>query len=71
MYVSAQLLMSVCKLDLWSVIEAEVKYLTDLWQINIHPKILTSEVEVDVIYETEVKVKVRPQDDMSNTRLLA
>ena len=71
MYVSAQLLMSVCKLDLWSVIEAEVKYLTDLWQINIHPKILTSEVEVDVIYETEVKVKVRPQDDISNTRLLA
>ena len=71
MYVSAQLLMSVGKLDLWSVIEAEVKYLTDLWQINIHPKILTSEVEVDVIYETEVKVKVRPQDDMSNTRLLA
>ena len=71
MYVSAQLLMSVGKLDLWSVIEAEVKYLTDLWQINIHPKILTSKVEVDVIYGTEVKAKVRPQDDMSNTRLLA
>ena len=70
MYVSAQLVMSVCKLDLWSVIEAEVKYLTDLWQINIHPKILTSVVEVDVIYETEVKAKVRPGDDMSNIRLL-
>ena len=71
MYVSAQLLMSVCKLDLWSVIEAEVKYLTDLWQINIHPNILTSKVEVDVIYETEVKAKVRPRDDMSNISLLA
>ena len=71
MYVSAQLLMSVGKLDLWSVIEAEVKYLTDLWQINIHPNILTSEVEVDVIYETEVKAKFRPRDDMSNISLLA
>ena len=71
MYVSAQLLMSVGKQDLWSVIEAEVKYLTDLWQINIHTNILTSEVEVDIIYETEVKAKVRPRDDMSNISLLA
>ena len=71
MYVSAQLLMSVGKLDLWSVIEAEVKYLTDLWQINIHTNILTSEVEVDIIYETEVKAKFRPRDDMSNISLLA